>query len=191
MNRVDAVFQKLLSGHQFLYYVFIKGPQLGQKLVDCNPNRTWPVFWYYISTYQIWIESMQSFKSYWADTKFRTDARTGVTLNAPPPFFEWRGHKNNHQASTKGQSHFSKRFSSGLSWYLTSSASRNAFAVSSPANTTNTEPWWENMTENNDVQHLAAKLVIELFFNSKKTHCSNSYIYCLLYSVFTKLMAVW
>jgi len=20
-------------------------------------------------------------------------ARTGVTLNAPPPFFEWRGHK--------------------------------------------------------------------------------------------------
>jgi len=28
------------------------------------------VFWYYISTYQIWIESMQSFKSYWADTKF-------------------------------------------------------------------------------------------------------------------------
>jgi len=22
----------------------------------------------------------------------RTDARTGVTLNAPPPFFEWRGH---------------------------------------------------------------------------------------------------
>ena len=36
------------------------------------------------------------FKSYWADTKFwlRTDGRTGVTLNAPPPFFEWRGHKN-------------------------------------------------------------------------------------------------
>ena len=24
----------------------------------------------------------------------RTDARTGVTLYAPPPFFEWRGHKN-------------------------------------------------------------------------------------------------
>ena len=24
----------------------------------------------------------------------RTDARTGVTPNAPPPFFEWRGHKN-------------------------------------------------------------------------------------------------
>jgi len=23
-----------------------------------------------------------------------TDGRTGVTLNAPPPFFEWRGHKN-------------------------------------------------------------------------------------------------
>jgi len=23
----------------------------------------------------------------------RTHARTGVTLNAPPPFFEWRGHK--------------------------------------------------------------------------------------------------
>ena len=25
-------------------YVFIKGPLLRQKLVDCNPNRTWPVF---------------------------------------------------------------------------------------------------------------------------------------------------
>ena len=43
---------------------------------------------------------MQSFKSYWADTKFwwrryvRTHAQTGVTLNAPPPYFEWRGHKN-------------------------------------------------------------------------------------------------
>ena len=24
----------------------------------------------------------------------RMHARTGVTLNAPPPFFEWRGHKN-------------------------------------------------------------------------------------------------
>ena len=24
----------------------------------------------------------------------RTHARTGVTLNDPPPFFEWRGHKN-------------------------------------------------------------------------------------------------
>jgi len=24
----------------------------------------------------------------------RTHARTGVTLNVPPPFFEWRGHKN-------------------------------------------------------------------------------------------------
>jgi len=24
----------------------------------------------------------------------RTHARTGVTLNAPPPFFEWRDHKN-------------------------------------------------------------------------------------------------
>ena len=29
-----------------------------------------------------------------ARTDERTDARTGVTLNAPPPFFEWRGHKN-------------------------------------------------------------------------------------------------
>ena len=69
------------------------------------------VFWYYISTYQIWIKSMQSFKSYWADTKFRTDgrtngrtnarthARTGVTLNAPPPFFEWRGHKHQNKSN--------------------------------------------------------------------------------------------
>jgi len=24
MNRIDAVFQKLLNGHQFLWYVFIK-----------------------------------------------------------------------------------------------------------------------------------------------------------------------
>jgi len=68
--------------------------------VDCNPNRIRAVFCYYISTYQIWIESMRSFKSYWADTNFwwrthaRTHAQTGVTLNAPPPFFEWRGHKN-------------------------------------------------------------------------------------------------
>ena len=45
MNRIDAVFQKLLSGHQILI------------------------------------------------TDGRTDERTGVTLNAPPPFFEWRGHK--------------------------------------------------------------------------------------------------
>jgi len=27
-------------------------------------------------------------------TDGRTHARTGVTLNALPPFFEWRGHKN-------------------------------------------------------------------------------------------------
>jgi len=27
-------------------------------------------------------------------THGRTGGRTGVTLNAPPPFFEWRGHKN-------------------------------------------------------------------------------------------------
>ena len=46
MNGIDAVFQKLLSGHQILI------------------------------------------------TDGRTHARTGVTLNAPPPFFEWRGHKN-------------------------------------------------------------------------------------------------
>ena len=42
MNRIHAVFQKLLSGR----------------------------------------------------TDGRMHARTGVTLNAPPPFFEWRGHKN-------------------------------------------------------------------------------------------------
>ena len=47
MNGIDAVFQKLLSGHQILK----------------------------------------------ADA--RTHARTGVTLNAPPPFFEWGGHKKN------------------------------------------------------------------------------------------------
>jgi len=26
-------------------------------------------------------------------TNTRTNAQTGVTLNAPPPFFEWQGHK--------------------------------------------------------------------------------------------------
>ena len=30
-------------------------------------------------------------------THGRTDARTGVTLYAPPPFFEWRGHKNQNE----------------------------------------------------------------------------------------------
>ena len=29
-----------------------------------------------------------------ARTDARTHGRTGVTINAPPPFFEWRGHKN-------------------------------------------------------------------------------------------------
>jgi len=28
----------------------------------------------------------------------RTHARTGVTLNEPPPFFEWRGHNKNIMA---------------------------------------------------------------------------------------------
>jgi len=46
LNWIDAVFQKILSGHQILI------------------------------------------------TDRHTYARTGVTLNAPPPFFEWRGHKN-------------------------------------------------------------------------------------------------
>jgi len=40
MNGIDAVIQKLLSGHQFLYHVFIKGPLLCKKIVDCNPNQT-------------------------------------------------------------------------------------------------------------------------------------------------------
>ena len=52
MNRIDAVFQKLLSGHQILI------------------TAGWP--------------------------DGRTHERTGVTLNAPPPFFEWPGHKNVH-----------------------------------------------------------------------------------------------
>ena len=30
-------------------------------------------------------------------TNGRTHARTGVTLNAPPPFFEWRGHKKGEE----------------------------------------------------------------------------------------------
>jgi len=30
-------------------------------------------------------------------TDGRTDAQTGVTLNAPPPFFEWRGHKKSYK----------------------------------------------------------------------------------------------
>jgi len=47
---MDAVFQKLLSGHQ---------------IFDGRTDRT----------------------------HASTDGRTGVTLNAPPPFFEWRGHK--------------------------------------------------------------------------------------------------
>jgi len=51
MNGINAVFQKLLSGHQIL-------------ITDGR-------------------------------THGRTHARTGVTLNAPPPFFEWRGQKNN------------------------------------------------------------------------------------------------
>jgi len=34
-------------------------------------------------------------------TDARTDSQTGVTLNAPPPFFEWRGHKNNNSMSHK------------------------------------------------------------------------------------------
>jgi len=29
-----------------------------------------------------------------AQKNARTNTLTGVTLNAPPPFFEWRGHKN-------------------------------------------------------------------------------------------------
>ena len=49
MNRINAVFQKLLSGHKIL-------------ITDERTHE-------------------------------RTHARTGVTLNAPPPFFEWRGHK--------------------------------------------------------------------------------------------------
>jgi len=31
----------------------------------------------------------------------RTHAQTGVTLNAPPPFFEWLGHKKVTQLITK------------------------------------------------------------------------------------------
>ena len=66
--------------------------------MDCNPNQTWPVFWYYISTYQIWIidavfQKLLSGRQILI-TDGRTHARTGVTLNAPPPFFQWRGHKN-------------------------------------------------------------------------------------------------
>ena len=47
---MDAVFQKLLRGHQIL-------------ITDGRMDG-------------------------------RTHARTGVTLNAPPPFFEWRGIKS-------------------------------------------------------------------------------------------------
>jgi len=46
---MDAVFEKLLSGHQIL-------------ITDGR-------------------------------THARTHAQTGVTVNAPPLFFEWRGHK--------------------------------------------------------------------------------------------------
>ena len=42
------------------------------------------------------IERTPSFDNGLTDarTNARTNARTGVTLNAPPPFFEWRGHTN-------------------------------------------------------------------------------------------------
>jgi len=49
---------------------------------------------YYISTLQIQIESMQSFKLLSGHQILITDGRTGITLNAPPPFFEWLGNKN-------------------------------------------------------------------------------------------------
>ena len=58
LNQIDAVCQKLLSGHQILI------------------------------------------------TDGRTDARTGVTLNAPPPFFEWRGHKNHGNAVRRSASFY-------------------------------------------------------------------------------------
>jgi len=57
MNRIDAVFQKLLSGQKIL-------------IMDGRTNGRTN-----------------------GRTGERTHARTGVKLNAPPPFFEWRGHK--------------------------------------------------------------------------------------------------
>jgi len=62
MNRIDAVFQKLLSGHQIL-------------ITDGR-------------------------------TDSQTHAQTGVTLNAPPPFFEWRGHKKQVIISTEAEIFF-------------------------------------------------------------------------------------
>jgi len=56
MNGIDAVFQKLLSGHQILI------------------------------------------------TDGRSHAQTVVKLNAPPPFFKWRGDKNVQTAHTIGVS---------------------------------------------------------------------------------------
>jgi len=35
-------------------------------------------------------------------TDSHKDAQTGVTLNAPPPFFEWRGHKKGKQEGPQG-----------------------------------------------------------------------------------------
>ena len=71
--------------------------------MDCNPNRTRPVFdiiyqhakyeWNRCSLSKV-IERTPNFDN--GRTDELTHARTGVTLNAPPPFFEWRGHKNNN-----------------------------------------------------------------------------------------------
>jgi len=61
INGINAVFQKLLSGHHSL-------------ITDGR-------------------------------THGRTNARTGVTLNAPPPFFEWRGHKKHNNVYQSDRRH--------------------------------------------------------------------------------------
>jgi len=73
--------------------------------VDCNPNRTRPVFEFELNRCSLSkvIERTPNFDNGRTDrrTDGRTHARTGVTLNGPPPFFEWRGHKNNLKSPPK------------------------------------------------------------------------------------------
>ena len=67
MNRIDAVFQKLLSGHQFLYYVLRKAHN--------SVKNKWSVTQIELDLcfdiiYQHAKFELKSYKSYWADTKF-------------------------------------------------------------------------------------------------------------------------
>ena len=74
-------------------------------IVDFTCNQTWPVFYYYIPVYEIWIQLTNVFKRYRPETIFRTygTGRTGRTyvrtyvrtrvMLYAPPHYKWRGHK--------------------------------------------------------------------------------------------------